>query len=47
MIVIIAAQVLISAMRAIFSVAMLHYVENGQGFGPFDSEQLQSAVRVK
>ncbi len=46
-IVIIAAQVLISAMRAIFSVAMLHYVENGQGFGPFDSDQLQSAVRVK
>ena len=46
-IVIIAAQVLISAMRAIFSVAMLHYVENGQGFGPFDADQLQSAVRVK
>ncbi len=46
-IVIIAAQVLISAMRAIFSVAMLHYVEDGQGFGPFDSDQLQSAVRVK
>lgn len=46
-IVIILAQVLISAMRAIFSVAMLHYVEDRQGFGPFDAAALQSAVRVK
>ncbi|HRY09074.1 MAG: hypothetical protein H6526_03430 [Actinobacteria bacterium] len=46
-IVIILAQVVISAMRAIFSVAMLHYVEDRQGFGPFDAAALQSAVRVK
>jgi len=46
-IIIIVAQVLISAMRAIFSVAMLHYVEDGASFGPFDATELQSAVRVK
>ncbi|MFN8184958.1 MAG: DUF6159 family protein [Candidatus Nanopelagicales bacterium] len=46
-IVVIAAQVVISAMRAIFSVAMLHYVEGRQGLGPFDAAALQSAVRVK
>ncbi len=46
-IVIIAAQVLISAMRAIFSVAMLHYVESGEGYGPFGQQELQTAVRVK
>jgi len=46
-IVVIAAQVVISAMRAIFSVAMLHYVEDQQGFGPFGAAALQSAVRVK
>lgn len=46
-IVIIAAQVLISAMRAIFSVAMLHYVESGEGYGPFGAQDLQTAVRVK
>lgn len=46
-IVVILAQVVISAMRAIFSVAMLHYVEDRQGFGPFDAAALQSAVRVK
>lgn len=46
-IVIIGAQVVISAMRAIFSVAMLHYVEDGQGIGPFGASELQSAVRVK
>ncbi len=46
-IVVIAAQVVISAMRAIFSVAMLHYVEEQQGFGPFEAAALQSAVRVK
>jgi len=26
---------------------MLHYVEDRQGFGPFDAAALQSAVRVK
>ena len=46
-IVIIAAQVLISAMRAIFSVALLHYVEHGEGYGPFGAQELQAAVHVK
>jgi hypothetical protein len=46
-IVVILAQVLISAMKAIFSVALLHYVEQGAAIGPFDTAQLQSAVRVK
>lgn len=43
----IAAQVLVSAMRAIFSVAMLHYVEDGSVVGPFGADELQQAVRVK
>lgn len=46
-IVIIAASVLINAMKAIFSVALLHYVEGAQSFGPFSAEELQSAVRVR
>lgn len=46
-VVVILAQVLISALRAVFSVAMLHYVEDRQGFGPFTIDDLQSAVRVK
>ncbi len=46
-IVVIAASVLINAMKAIFSVALLHYVEGAQGFGPFSTEDLQSAVRVR
>ena len=45
-VVVIVASVLISAMKAIFSVALLHYVENGAVIGPFDTDQLQSAVRV-
>ncbi len=46
-IVVIAAMVLINAMKAIFSVALLHYVEGAQAFGPFSAEELQSAVRVR
>ena len=46
-IVIIGAMVLVSAMRAIFSVAMLHYVEDGSAIGPFNTEELEHAVRVR
>lgn len=46
-IVVILASVLISAMKAVFSVALLHYVEDGMAIGPFDASQLQAAVKVK
>lgn len=46
-IVMLAAQALISALRAVFSVALLHYAENQQALGPFGAAELQSAVRVK
>lgn len=46
-IVVIVASVLISAMKAIFSVALLHYVEDGSAIGPFDTGELQSAVKVR
>jgi hypothetical protein len=46
-IVLIVATVLISAMKAIFSVALLHYVEDGSAVGPFDTAELQSAVRAR
>lgn len=46
-IVIIAASVLINAMKAIFSVALLHYVEGSGALGPFNEQELHSAVRVR
>jgi Family of unknown function (DUF6159) len=46
-IVIMLAQVLVSALRAVFSVALLHFAEDGQGLGPYAVQDLQSAVRVK
>jgi len=46
-IVLIAASVLVSALRAVFSVALLHYVEDKTGLGPFSQADLQSAVSVK
>lgn len=46
-IVIIAASVLINAMKAIFSVALLHYVEGTGALGPFSEQELHSAVRVR
>ena len=46
-IVLLAAQALLSALRAVFSVALLHYAENQEAIGPFDASELQSAVRVK
>lgn len=46
-VVIICAQVLVSALRAVFSVALLHYVEDGSALGPFSTGELQSAVRTR
>ncbi len=46
-IVVIVGTVLTSAMKAVFSVALLHYVEQGTAVGPFSTDQLQAAVRVK
>lgn len=45
--VIIVASVLVSALRAVFSVAMLHYAEDGTVLGPYDDAELRGAVRVK
>lgn len=46
-IVVILASILISAMKAVFSVALLRYVEEGTAVGPFSADELQSAVRVR
>lgn len=44
---ILVGQVLISTLRAVFSVALLHYAEDGTVIGPFDGAELSHAVRVK
>lgn len=44
---ILVGQVLISTLRAVFSVALLHYAEDQQALGPFDAAELQHAVRVR
>ena len=46
-VVVMIAQVLISALRAVFSVALLRYALDGTAIGPFDEAELSSAVRVK
>lgn len=46
-IVIMLAQVLVSALRAVFAVALLHFAEDGTAIGPFEVQELQAAVRVK
>lgn len=46
-IVVIIAQVFLSALRAVFSVALFHYADGGAAIGPFTREQLQGAVRAK
>ncbi|MCH9816248.1 MAG: hypothetical protein K0U64_07320 [Actinomycetia bacterium] len=46
-VVIICAQILVSTLRAVFSVALLHFAEDGSVQGPFTAAELQSAVRVK
>ena len=45
--VILVGQVLISTLRAVFSVALLHYAEDGTVIGPFSDTEMQHAVRVK
>jgi hypothetical protein len=46
-IVIVIAQILISTLRAVFSVALLHFAEDGSVVDPFTSLELQSAVRIR
>ena len=46
-VVVMIAQVLISALRAVFSVALLRYALDGTAIGPFGEAELSSAVRVK
>ncbi len=46
-IVLIVAIVLVSALRAVFSVALLHYAEGGTALGPYGAAELHAAVRVK
>jgi hypothetical protein len=44
-IVVVLAQVLISALRAVFAVALFHFAEGGTAIGPYSTVDLQSAVR--
>ncbi|MFN8126168.1 MAG: DUF6159 family protein [Candidatus Nanopelagicales bacterium] len=46
-VVILIAQILISALRAVFSVALLHYAEDGSAIGPFGTDELAAAVTTK
>ncbi|MDA9913170.1 hypothetical protein N9D66_01785, partial [Candidatus Nanopelagicales bacterium] len=46
-IVILVAQILISTLRAVFSVALLHFAEDGSALGPFTATEMQSAVRQR
>lgn len=46
-VVILVAQILISALRAVFSVALLYYAEDGQAVGPYDTAELAAAVTTK
>ncbi|MDQ1247106.1 MAG: hypothetical protein QG597_1476 [Actinomycetota bacterium] len=45
-VVLMVASILVSALKAVFSVALLHFAETQQPIGPFSAEQLQSAVKV-
>ncbi|MCH9719713.1 MAG: hypothetical protein K0U60_07570 [Actinomycetia bacterium] len=47
LIVITASQVLISTLRAVFSVALFHYAEDGEAVGPYAADQLQRSVHVR
>lgn len=46
-IVMLLAGLVVSTLKAIFSVALLHWTENGSAIGPFSDEQMQAAVQVK
>lgn len=46
-VVIVLAQVLISTLRAVFSVSLFHFADEGQAVGPYSTGQLQAAVRSK
>lgn len=41
------SQVLISTLRAVFSVALFHYAEDGEAIGPYEADQLQRSVHVR
>jgi hypothetical protein len=46
-IVVVVAQVLISALRAVFAVALFHYADGGQAVGPYSAAELQHSVRLR
>ena len=46
-VVIVLAQVLISTLRAVFSVSLFHFADDGRAVGPYSSTQLQAAVRTR
>jgi hypothetical protein len=46
-IVMILAGLVVSTLKAVFAVALLHWTEDKAAIGPFTNEQLQSAVKVK
>lgn len=46
-VVLIAAQVIYSAIRNIFAVALFHYAKAGEGIGPFNTEELAGAIKTR
>lgn len=46
-IVVVLAQVLISALRAVFAVALFHFAEGGIAVGPYSGPELQHSVRSR
>lgn len=46
-IVVLLASLVVSTLKVIFAVALLHWTEDRSAIGPFSDEQLQGAVKVK
>lgn len=46
-IVVLLAGLVVSTLKVIFAVALLHWTEDGSAIGPFNDEQLKGAVKVK
>lgn len=46
-IVVLLASLVVSTLKVIFAVALLHWTEDGSAIGPFNDEQLKGAVKVK
>jgi len=46
-VVLVIASILVSTLRAVFSVALLHFAQDGTELGPFTATELSAAVKVK